>query len=252
MLRLSLIAYMERITTQNLTVEYKNKKEKVVAVDNLTLSFPEGKTTSLVGESGCGKTTLLRALAGLIPYSGKILFSGVEQNLIPFENRNLAFVQQEYALYPMKTVFDNIATPLKIMGMDKKEIIEKVYDIAEELNITPCLTRKPRYLSGGQQQRVALARALVKQPDFCLFDEPLSNVDPSQRAELRLFIKNKLKECQATAVFVTHDIGEALVMGDNLMVMKKGKIEICGEPMDVYNSGNPIVEELKQSSELKW
>ena len=143
------------------------------------------------------------------------------------------------------TVFENIAFPLKVAGASKDEIIRRVYEVADKLEIRHCLTRKPKHLSGGQQQRVALARALIKKPNLYLFDEPLSNVDPIKRSESRILIKKIITESNATAIYVTHDFTEAMTLADHIIVINDGKVEIEGAPMEVYKSSNPIVESLK-------
>lgn len=233
------------IIVNDLTVTYVNKhKQEVVALDNLNCQFAMGKINVIVGYSGCGKTTLLKCIAGLLDYDGTITVNGVDYDTLEIKDRNLAMVSQQYILYPNMTIFDNIAFPLKIAGADRKEITERVTSIADKLGLQYCLTRKPKHLSGGQQQRVALARALVKHPDICLFDEPLSNVDAQQRIELRQMIKQAIKSLNTTAIYVTHDITEAFALADELFVIYNGKLEISGTPMEVYRSGNEVVKSL--------
>ena len=237
---------MANIKIENLTAKYKNKnKYDVVAIDNLSLELKDSSLNVIVGYSGCGKTTLLRCIAGLMDYEGYIYFNNVDVIGLPASKRNISMVTQNYILYRTMTIFENIAFPLKIAGASKEEIIERVNSVAKKLEIEHCLTRKPKHLSGGQQQRVALARALIKKPDLYLFDEPLSNLDVPKRTEARLLIKKIIQENNATAIYVTHDLKEALALADHLIVMNKGKIEIEGKPMDIYNSNNPIVESLK-------
>lgn len=237
---------MSNIKIENLTVQYNNKKDSTVtALDNISLEIKDSTLNVIVGYSGCGKTTLLRAIAGLLEYDGYIYFDGIDGNTLTVQQRNVSMVTQNYALYPHMTIFENIAFPLKIAGASKDEIIERVYSAAETLGIKYCLSRKPKHLSGGQQQRVALARALVKKPDIYLFDEPLSNFDAQRRSESRILIKKIIKENNATALYVTHDFTEAMALADHLIVLNDGKVELEGAPLDVYNSGNPIVESLK-------
>ena len=184
------------ITIENLVVKYKNKKAaEVKALNGLSIVFSSDEFNVLVGFSGCGKTTLLKAVAGLIDNEeGRILFDGKDvDNVIPAK-RNVAYVSQEFVLYPQMTVFDNIAYPLKNSGAPKEEIRARVNEIAEKLGLTLCLTRLPRHLSGGQQQRVALARALVKKSAICLLDEPLSNTDAQLRAGERQFITSSTNQ----------------------------------------------------------
>lgn len=243
---------MPKITISDLTARYKVKgSDEVTALNELCAEFLSGAFNVIIGYSGGGKTTLLKCIAGLIEYEGEIFFDGVDMCGVAPEKRNISYVSQEYVLYPHLTVFDNIAFPLKNMGAAKKEITERVKAIAEILELTHCLTRKPKHLSGGQQQRVALARALVKNPEICLFDEPLSNTDPQQRFRERRFIKDAVKRYGCTAIYVTHDIAEATALADSLSVVSDGKCVLQGEPTQVYNSGNEIVESLKGGAFLK-
>lgn len=239
---------MPQIDIENLTVEYSNGKEKVVALDNLSVTLLANSFNVIVGYSGCGKTTLLRAIAGQLNYDGKILFDGEDVRSVSVQKRKLAFVSQQYVLYSNKTIFDNIAFPLKIQGRSKTEIINTVRDVAAKLDLTACLTRKPKHLSGGQQQRVALAKALVKGPSVCLLDEPFSNVDAQQRLRSRVLTKQTLTSCNCTAVYVTHDLTEAMSLAERLIVVDGGKVVECGTPLEVYNCGNPIVESMKQQN----
>ncbi len=237
---------MSNIKIENLTVKFESKKKPtVVALDNVSLDIKDATLNVIVGYSGCGKTTLLRSIAGLQEYEGYIYFDGVDGDTLSVQQRNVSMVTQNYVLYRTMTVFENIAFPLTIAGASKEEIIERVYYVAERLGIKHCLSRKPKHLSGGQQQKVALARALIKKPDIYLFDEPLSNFDAQKRSESRVLIKKIIKENNATALYVTHDFEEAMALADHLIVMADGKVVIEGEPLDVYNSGNEIVESLK-------
>lgn len=179
---------MPKIKFDNVTVTYANGKQKVVALDGLYVEFAPDCFNVVVGASGCGKSTLLRTVAGQLEYDGSVIFDERNIKRVSEQDRNLAFVSQQYVLYPRLTIFDNIAFPLKAKRMDSDSIIDIVRDIAKSLDLTACLTRKPQHLSGGQQQRVALARALVKQPQVCLLDEPFSNVDAERRLTTRLFV----------------------------------------------------------------
>lgn len=237
----------------DLCVTYRNKdNNEIKAVNHIDLQFEEGSFNVIIGYSGCGKTTLLRAIAGLQDYTGRILFDGRDAAEMTMSEKNISLVAQNYVLYPHMTVFDNIATPLNAARTPADETRMRVKEIADELEITHCLTRKPKQLSGGQQQRVALARALVKNPRLCLFDEPLSNLDAPMRNEARRFIKSTVARRGATAVYVTHDIAEAMALATNLIVMHNGKIAICGTPRGVYESGNSIVNSLKSEQNIKW
>lgn len=238
---------MPQIEIKDLVCIYpvKNSREKsVTALDHVSMKINDGQFTVIVGYSGCGKTTLLRCIAGLQDYQGDIIFDSSDASGIDIRRRNLAFVSQQFTLYPRLTVFDNIALPLLSARTEKHEIVDRVYAIARDLELLPCLTRKPKQISGGQQQRVALARALIKNPKVCLLDEPLSNVDPQMRIEQRHYIKRVLQKAGCTVVYVTHDIREGMAMADQLVVMADGKISISGTPLDVYESGNPVIQSL--------
>ena len=241
---------MPDISIKNLRVEYINKKQVVTALDGFNATFKSGVINVIVGYSGCGKTTLLKAIAGLVDYDGQILFDDKDIIKLDVNERNVGFVSQEYVLYTNMTIFDNIAFPLKMKKLPRDEIIAMVVSLAKEFGIAHCLTRKPKQLSGGQKQRVALVRALVKKPDICLLDEPLSNVDEQRRSEMRAYIKGYLKKNNCTALYVTHNVAEAMSLADTLTVINYGKNEISGEPMAVYNSCNATVESLIKNSPM--
>lgn len=234
---------MPDITVKELTVSYSSgKKQKTTALENVSVRFESNKINVIAGSSGCGKTTLLKTIAGLIKEeSGNIYFDSVNARTLNVQERNIAYVSQNYVLFPHKTIYDNIAFSLKVMGAPKKEIDQRVKEISERLDLTPCLTRKPKHISGGQQQRAALARALVKRPSVCLMDEPLSNLDPELRATARELIKTVFAENGTTVIYVTHDFREALAIADLLVVMDKGRVEVAGKPAVVYSSGNAVV-----------
>ncbi len=236
---------MPQIKIENLTVTYLNKGETINALNDFSALFDDGKINVVVGYSGCGKSTLLRAIGGLTDYEGKILFDEADVSDIPVAKRNVAFVTQNYALYPHMTVFDNIAFPLKTIRLPVEEIRSRVVELAKKLDIFPCLSRKPKQISGGQQQRVALARALVKKPDVCLLDEPLSNIDEQLRFSARQLIKKAVSESGCTTIYVTHDIVEAVSLADKLFVVDGGKLETFGSPQQVLSSQSSVVKELK-------
>lgn len=242
---------MPHIEIKNLTYQY-NKKGLVTAIDDLSCSFVDKAFNVIVGPSGCGKTTLLKVISSLLePYEGEILTDSVDIRTLTIKERKMAFVSQEYVLYPHFTVFDNIAFPLKAMRLDREEIIRRVFEVADELELIDCLPRKPRYLSGGQKQRVVLARAVIKNADLYLFDEPLSNIDFVMRNEQRQLIKKLINSREKTAIYVTHDFREALVLADYLYVMDEGKIVVSGKPLEVYDSGVEIVEDFKKATHLE-
>jgi multiple sugar transport system ATP-binding protein len=207
-----------------------------VAVRELDLDITGGEFVSLLGPSGCGKTTTLRMLAGLeFPTSGSIAIGGRVVNEVAPGARDVAMVFQSYALYPHMTVAENIAYPLKKRGVGRAEREERVKRVAETLQLSALLPRKPRQLSGGQQQRVALGRALVRDPRVFLLDEPLSNLDAKLRAHMRSELIELHRRVGRTFVYVTHDQLEAMTMSDRIAVMHEGVLQQFGTPADVYN-----------------
>jgi putative spermidine/putrescine transport system ATP-binding protein/spermidine/putrescine transport system ATP-binding protein len=207
----------------------------VVAVDNIDLNVPEGAFVTLLGPSGCGKTTTLRMIAGLeTPDAGEVRIKGRRVNEVAIHKRNLGIVFQNYALFPHKSIFDNVAFGLKYRNVAKEEIKKRVTAALDIVRLPGVEARFPSQLSGGQQQRIALARALVIEPDVLLLDEPLSALDANLREEMRVELKNIQRRVGVATVFVTHDQGEALAMSDLVVVMNKGKIEQMGAPAEVY------------------
>ena len=205
------------------------------AVDDLDLEVPEGAFVTLLGPSGCGKSTTLNLIAGLDePTSGTILLGDRDVTNVPPNERRMAMVFQNYALYPNMTVFENIGFSLKLRRRPAAEINERVTAVAEMLDIGHLLHRKPAELSGGQQQRVALGRALVKQPLVFLLDEPFSNLDASLRARMRTEVKHLHLALGTTSVFVTHDQEEAMTLSDLICVMRDGKIVQSGSQSEIY------------------
>ena len=208
----------------------------VVAVDNVSLTINDGEFISLVGPSGCGKTTTLNMIAGLIELTDGGIFIG-ERDVTELDpkDRDIAMVFQNYALYPNKTVYKNLAFPLEMRRIGKAEIDKQVRSTAEILSITALLERKPRELSGGQQQRVALGRALVRSPKVFLMDEPLSNLDAKLRVQMRAELKRFHHELSATVIYVTHDQMEAMTMSDRIVVMNNGVLQQAGTPDELYS-----------------
>ena len=202
----------------------------------VSVDIADGEFVVLVGPSGCGKSTLLRMIAGLEGITGgEIGIGGRVVNNLPPSQRDIAMVFQNYALYPHKTVASNMAFALKMRGMAKGEIQERVKKAAEILGLTPYLNRYPRALSGGQRQRVAMGRAIVRDPQVFLFDEPLSNLDAKLRVQMRAEIRELHQRLQTTTVYVTHDQIEAMTMADRIVVMQDGYIEQIGTPLEVYD-----------------
>ncbi len=214
---------------------YKRFGEKVIAVNNANFFVDEGEFVTLLGPSGCGKTTTLRLIAGLERTSeGEILINDKVVNALSPSERDVAMVFQSYALYPHMNVFQNIAIPLQIRKMAKKDIQMRVESIAQMLGITNLLDRKPRELSGGQRQRVAIGRALVREPNLFLLDEPLANLDAILRHRMRGELKALFHNVHGTTIYVTHDQEEALAMSDKIVVMNYGVIQQIGAPEEVY------------------
>jgi len=212
---------------------------EVVAVDRVSLDVAEGETVVLLGPSGCGKTTLLRLIAGFNrPKSGAIRIAGTTVAsptvMVPPEKRSLSMVFQSYAVWPHKSVFENLAYGLRLRRMDGAAITAKVNDALAMVRMEGYGARQPGELSGGQQQRVALARALVLEPEILLFDEPLSNLDATLREHMRFEIKALLAKLRITSIYVTHDQNEAMVIADRVAVMNRGRVEQLGSPEDVY------------------
>jgi len=207
----------------------------VRAVDHVSMTIQDGEFVALVGPSGCGKTTTLNMVAGLVELtSGTIAIGGKVVNDLDPKDRDIAMVFQNYALYPSKTVEDNLAFPLQMRNVPKAEITRRVKKAAEILGIEPLLRRRPRQLSGGQQQRVALGRALVRDPKAFLMDEPLSNLDAKLRVQMRAEIKRLHQELQSTVIYVTHDQMEAMTMADRIAVMSGGLVQQLGTPEEIY------------------
>jgi len=208
----------------------------VRALDELSLHIEDGEFFALLGPSGCGKTTLLRSIAGLeTPNSGKILIGGRDVTRLPPGARDLAMVFQDYALYPHMTVADNIAYPLKVRRVGRKERRETAESVGRSLQIQGAmLDRRPGQLSGGQQQRVALARSIAYRPHVFLFDEPLSNLDARLRLEARTFLKQLQRDLGVTTVYVTHDQAEALALADRMAVMEQGRIRQLDTPSNCF------------------
>lgn len=209
--------------------------EGVVAVQDFSLNIADSEFVVLLGSSGCGKTTVLRMIAGLESVSdGEILMDGEVINDLPPENRDIAMIFQNYALYPGFTVYENLAYPLKNRHMPREEIDKLVAETAELLEITELLDRRPAELSGGQRQRVAIGRALVRKPKLFLMDEPFSNLDGVLRQKLREEVKRIHKKLGTTFIYVTHDQAEAFGLGERIVLMRDGLIEQVGTPGELY------------------
>jgi ABC-type Fe3+/spermidine/putrescine transport system ATPase subunit len=226
---------MAKLEIDDVTMSFGDMR----AVDHVSLRVAEDETVVLLGPSGCGKTTLLRLIAGFYrPQTGAIRIAcktvASPTIMVPPEKRSLSMVFQSYAVWPHKTVFENLAYGLRLRRMDTKTIAAKVRDALATVRMDEYGPRYPSELSGGQQQRVALARALVLEPEILLFDEPLSNLDASLREHMRFEIKALLAKLKITCIYVTHDQNEAMVIADRVAVMNRGRVEQLGTPEDVY------------------
>jgi multiple sugar transport system ATP-binding protein len=210
-----------------------------VALHPLDLDVADGCFLAMLGPSGCGKTTALRLLAGLeTPTGGRIHIGERDVTDLPPKERDVAMVFQSYALYPHKSVADNIAYPLRVRKVSKQQRAQQAREVAELLGIQELLDRQPRQLSGGQRQRVALARAIVRRPRVFLMDEPLSNLDAQLRAHMRIELKRLQRELRVTTLYVTHDQVEAMTMADQIAVIRDGRLQQVGPPAEIY--GSPV------------
>lgn len=215
----------------------KKAYDKNVVIDGVDLEIKDKEFLVLVGASGCGKSTILRMIAGLEEITGGEIYIGDKKvNKVAPKDRDIAFVFQSYALYPHMTVYENIAFGLKMRKISPEIIDKKVRNAAATLNLTELLERKPKQLSGGQRQRVALGRAIVREPKVFLMDEPLSNLDAKLRVQMRSEIKKLHEKLQTTFIYVTHDQTEALTMGDRIVVLDKGVIQQVDTPDNIYQS----------------
>ncbi|WP_373820333.1 ABC transporter ATP-binding protein [Glaesserella sp.] len=209
---------------------------KVQTIFDVDLEIQDGEFVVFVGPSGCGKSTLLRLIAGLETISsGEIRIGDKVVNKLDPSQRGIAMVFQSYALYPHMNVLENMSIGLKVSGMDKETANQKARDAAKTLQLEHLLNRKPSQLSGGQRQRVAIGRAIVRNPDVFLFDEPLSNLDAELRVQMRLEIANLHESLRSTMIYVTHDQTEAMTLADKIVVLRSGKIEQVGSPMELYH-----------------
>ena len=218
----------------------------VVAVNDLNLQVHDREFLVLLGPSGCGKTTTMRMIAGLEEVTeGTIFIGDREITDLPPRNRNVSMVFQNYAVWPHMTVYENIAYPLRLKKMSKREIDKIVKDVAEMTSIGELLERYPTQLSGGQQQRVAVTRAIAVYPEVFLMDEPLSNLDAKLRVAMRTELKAIHAKTEATTIFVTHDQSEAMSVADRIVIMRDGEIEQMGTPEEVYErSANIFVADF--------
>ena len=238
---------MNELSVNDLHLDYGTGATANQILKGVSMHLKRGEVVALLGPSGSGKTTLLRAVAGLeSPKAGTIdigerrVFDGAANLEMPAEARNLGLVFQSYALWPHKTVFDNVAYGLKLRKMGKREIAAKVDEVLKQLGLGHLGERFPHQLSGGQQQRVAIARALVYNPPVILLDEPLSNLDAKLREEARAFLRELIVRLGLSALMVTHDQAEAMAISDRILLLNNGKIEQQGSPQSMYETPDTL------------
>ena len=223
---------MALLELKNITAGYG----KNIILRDFNLQVERGQFVSLLGSSGCGKTTTLRLIAGFSePTAGSVIFDGRDITHVPLHKRNFGFVFQSYALFPHMTVFDNVAFGLKMRKIPKEETKRRVMDMLSLVDLNGFEKRYPREMSGGQRQRVALARAMVIRPDLMLFDEPLSNLDAKLRVKMRVEIRRIQQELGFTAIYVTHDQEECFAISDQVAIMNQGVIEQMDTPAHIFN-----------------
>ncbi|MHA2093417.1 MAG: ABC transporter ATP-binding protein [Candidatus Hodarchaeales archaeon] len=237
------MAYFE---IDNLTHKY----EEQWVLEKISFTGREGELIAIVGPSGCGKTTILKIIVGILsPQQGSIRINSKDITNSPIESRNLGYVPQNQALFPHLSVFENIAFGLRAQKLGKDEIKAKVHDLAKLSELEDVLNRKPHEISGGQQQRVALLRALAPSPKLLLLDEPLSNIDTQLREQLAIYIRRLQNESNITTLFVTHDLEEAKMLADKIIVLNQGKILQEGSPVEI--TANPSSIEVAIALGLK-
>ena len=223
---------MAEVSIRDLTKSYGTTQ----VMHGVSFDVADGEFVALVGPSGCGKSTLLRMIAGLEDITGgTVAIAGRVVNEVEPKARDIAMVFQNYALYPHMSVRENMGFSLRLRGTPRAEIDSAVTSAAEILGLTPYMDRSPRQLSGGQRQRVAMGRAIVRKPAVFLFDEPLSNLDAALRVQMRAEIRSLHERLGSTSIFVTHDQIEAMTMADRIVVMRAGRLEQAGKPLDLYD-----------------
>lgn len=228
---------MSALELRSVGKSYQNQQ----VLQDINLQVRPGEFIILIGPSGCGKSTLLRMIAGLEDITeGDLLMNGEVVNKVPPQKRNISMVFQSYALYPHLTVYDNISFGMQVRKIPKEQYHDRVIQTARMLNLEPYLKRLPGQLSGGQRQRVAMGRSIIRNPDFFLFDEPLSNLDAKLRVQMRSEIKEIHNAQQVTTIYVTHDQAEAMTLADRVVVLNGGTIEQIGTPLELYDHPNNV------------
>jgi ABC-type Fe3+/spermidine/putrescine transport system ATPase subunit len=223
---------MNQLVTENVSKQFGAYK----VLQSCNLSVAKGSVVTLLGPSGCGKTTLLRSIAGfLTPDSGRILVKGEDISHLPPNRRDVGYVFQNYALFPHMTIRENIAYGLVIRRVAKAEIARRVDEALDLIALSPFADRHPKQLSGGQQQRVAIARSLVLEPQVLLLDEPFNALDAQLRLSMQVELRKLIDRVGVTSIFVTHDQQEAMTLSDQIAIMRGGKIEQVGSPLDIYD-----------------
>lgn len=241
-----------QIALSNLSINYKTKgKKDVAAISHMDVVFPSSSFSVVLGPSGCGKSTLLKAISGLVDYEGDIFLDGVDARTIPQEKKGMTYVPQQIRLYPFYTIFDNIAFPLKIRKTPRDELLEKVRNIAEELDIAVCLNVRPKYCSEGQRQRAMLAKALVCNPRAALLDEPLSSLDPLLKKDICSLLRKYQKDNKMTMIYVTHSFSESMLLADRLYLMEHGEFLAIDTPAHLINQANPYLKIMEESEKAE-
>jgi len=226
------------VVLENVTKVFEDPRRPggvVIAVDGMSLDVKDGELVTLLGPSGCGKTTALRVVAGFeAPTSGRVLMDGQDVTHQAPHARNSAMVFQSYAIFPHLTVAQNVAFGLEMRGVPRDQIVSRVRDILDLVELSGLEHRSPEQLSGGQQQRVALARAIITEPRVLLFDEPLSNLDAKLREQMRGEVRKLQRRLAITSIYVTHDQAEAMALSDRIVVMEGGRVQQVGTPLEIY------------------
>lgn len=236
---------MAELRFEDLSFSYVGRhKEATPVFEKLSAAFPLGEINVILGYSGCGKTTLLRCIAGTLEYSGHVYLKGKPLEELTVPERNFSYVGQDAVLYSSMTVYENIVFPLLMKKVPKEEAAQKARDLAYELGIEDCLNVKGKYLSLGQQQRAMLAREIVSRPSLLLMDEPFTALDAPLRDSLDRLVKDLAKKQRSTVLYVTHSYQEAFLLADNLFLMEEGRFIAIGTPEELLNEKNPYLDEM--------